>query len=393
MTFVDIIYSGWVNAPNGASTFVRGLGEACEDFGRQGIWLSVFSKDIFFPRTFDDKEGVERRGRRKRFLVSLVRHSLLSTWLLIRRLFLHHARFIVGKYMESGKPVPDIVYFHELLTCYYYLKNRKDTHSKVYLTLHSDGDLWGMTTLLFPRFGSRVFSAFRHRVEHTVLSQADAIGFVADTPRQHFCQLYSFPRERTFFVYNGIPDIPAPQRRENGGDGKIKLVCVGTLCERKNQAGILKALSTLPYEVQRKYHLTLVGDGEERESLEELAKGLETEVVFTGSTTRVDEYLKQADCFILFSQNEGLPISIIEAMRSGLPVISTTVAGIPELVDDGLNGYLVSPDAEELSKRLRKIVEERPDLQQMGQESRRLFEQNFTREQMILNYCKVLQDK
>lgn len=391
MKTVDIVYSGWVNAPNGASTFVRGMRDAREEFARQGIRLSVFSKDIFFPRTFDDKEGIAGHGRKKRFLASLVRHSALGTWLLMWRLFLHHAKFIVDKYLESDRPVPDIVYFHELFTCYYYLRRRKDRLSKVYLTLHNDGDLWRMTTLLFPKFGGCIFSAFRRKVERSVLSLVDAIGFVADTPRRLFCQQYPFPPERTFFVYNGIPDIPMPNRKTS--EGQIKLVCVGTLCKRKNQAGILKSLSMLPSETQRQYHLTLVGDGEERKTLEELVKGLETEVVFTGSTSRVAECLRQADCFILFSLNEGLPISIIEAMRSGLPVISTTVAGIPELVEEGVNGYLVPPDAEALCRLLQKIAEERPGLRQMGEESRRLFEQKFTREQMIFSYSKVLQDK
>ena len=125
-----------------------------------------------------------------------------------------------------------------------------------------------------------------------------------------------------------------------------------------------------------------------RQQLEDYAQQLSTKVNFIGNTKNVDKYLIQADCFILFSKNEGLPISIIEAMRAGLPIISTKIAGIPELVEDGKNGYLVEPNTEELANLLLKILKEYPDLEQMGKKSRKLFEQKFTKEKMLHIYCK-----
>lgn len=390
MLTVDIVYSGWMLAPNGASTFVREMNKAHDNFARHGVELSVFSKDLFFPRSFDDKVDLKKQAKKKQLLTLIARHSIIGTWLLLRRLFLFHAKFIVGKYISLSEHTPDIIYFHELFTCYYYLRYRQNKKSKIYLTLHGDGDLWKMTFILFPKFGKQIFATFRHQVEKTVLSQVDAIGFVADMPRRYFCQLYSFSLERTFFVYNGIPDTSERAfTAERSNDGIISMVCVGTLCERKNQMGILKALSLLSPELQQQYRLTLVGDGEERKSLEEQAATLKTEITFVGNTNHVERYLCQADCFILFSQSEGLPISIIEAMRCGLPIISTMVAGIPELVNIGVNGYLVKPDIEELHKLFQKIAENHPDLQRMGQESRHIFEQKFMKEQMISNYCKV----
>ena len=124
--------------------------------------------------------------------------------------------------------------------------------------------------------------------------------------------------------------------------------------------------------------------------LEQYSQQLLVEVRFIGSSNIVDEYLHSADCFILFSKNEGLPIAIIEAMREGLPIISTSIAGIPELINDGENGYLIELDELKLSNLLLKIAVERPNLRHMGEASRKLFNEKFTKEQMILSYSKIM---
>lgn len=396
MKTVDIIYAGWVNAPNGASTFVKELKKAEEIFRLNGIKLSVFSKDKFYPRSFENSRSIQKKGLFKSKLLSLIRHSYIGTTFLLYILYLRHAKFIVRKYLNRREKESDIVYFQELFTCYYYIKYRKKSNSKIYLTLHNDGDVWSMLYLQFPMMKSFLFKKFKEDLTNTVLSNVNKIGFVANTPRSYFCKLHSFPEERTFYVYNGIPDnniINQRNLKSSKGEGNIHLICVGTLCERKNQIGILKSLALLPVEKQQRFTLTLVGDGEMRQQLEEYAQQLSSKINFIGNTKNVDNYLIQADCFILFSKNEGLPISIIEAMRAGLPIISTKIAGIPELVEDGKNGYLVEPNTEELANLLLKILKEYPDLKQMGKKSRKLFEQKFTKEKMLHTYCKEFRIK
>ena len=87
------------------------------------------------------------------------------------------------------------------------------------------------------------------------------------------------------------------------------------------------------------------------------------------------------------SKNEGLPISIIEAMRAGLPVISTKISGIPELVDK-TNGILVNPDTEELKIVFNNIF--RYNWSEMGHCSLVSFENEFTFEMMEKEYCDML---
>lgn len=97
-----------------------------------------------------------------------------------------------------------------------------------------------------------------------------------------------------------------------------------------------------------------------------------------GNSNQVNDYLTNSDAFILFSKDEGLPISIIEAMRCGLPIISTRIAGIPEMIVEGISGYLVDVDEQQLSELFEKILIDRPDFVKMGEKSRIIYEEKFS---------------
>ena len=87
------------------------------------------------------------------------------------------------------------------------------------------------------------------------------------------------------------------------------------------------------------------------------------------------------------SSNEGLPISILEAMRVGMPIIGTNVAGIPECIENGYNGFLLEPDEKQLSSLLKKLPEY--DWERMGKNSRDKFEREFTFDRMMKEFCDM----
>lgn len=129
-----------------------------------------------------------------------------------------------------------------------------------------------------------------------------------------------------------------------------RLVCVGRLCEEKAQILLVKALGSLAKE-GRKFELVLVGDGEHRQLIEEAISDLKltNSITITGWATanEVRRQILDARALILPSFAEGLPIVIIEAMLLGRPVLSTYVAGIPELVVNGETGWLFPAGSEE----------------------------------------------
>ena len=135
------------------------------------------------------------------------------------------------------------------------------------------------------------------------------------------------------------------ERRAGGAD----FVCVGRLCEQKGQLTLIEAAGRLA-KTGRAFRLDLVGDGDMRLEIEAAIAehSLEDHVRLLGwqAPAEVRAALEGARCFVLPSFAEGLPVSIMEAFTLGVPVISTYVAGIPELVRDGENGWLV-PAADE----------------------------------------------
>lgn len=149
------------------------------------------------------------------------------------------------------------------------------------------------------------------------------------------------------------------------------LVCVGRLCEQKGQILLLQAIKALAAE-GFELALTLVGDGELRSQIEELIReyGLEKQVKITGwaSGTQVQKYIVNARALILPSFAEGLPVVLMEAFALHRPVVTTYVAGIPELVQSDVNGWLVpAGSVEELTSAIREVLQMPPDdLNRMG---------------------------
>jgi colanic acid/amylovoran biosynthesis glycosyltransferase len=138
------------------------------------------------------------------------------------------------------------------------------------------------------------------------------------------------------------------------------LVCVGRLCEQKGQVLLVEAVRRL-VEAGVDCRLTLVGDGELRGTIEALIRqhNLQNHIILTGNATgdEVQKQILNARAFVLPSFGEGLPVAIMEALALGRPVISTYIAGIPELVKPGENGWLVPAGSiEDLVAAMRQVL-------------------------------------
>ena len=181
---------------------------------------------------------------------------------------------------------------------------------------------------------------------------ADARFFVAVSHfNRHFLSRFGGDRATpVHLVRYGIDPAAFPFRpRAIPEYGLVKTLCVASLREYKGHADLFRAVAKPGRNVGR-IHLDLVGDGELRRDLERLATqlGIAHRVRFWGSRTedQVLAHYDAADLFVLAStiahngDTEGLPNVLIEALACGIPTISTTVTGIPELIQDGLTGRL-----------------------------------------------------
>lgn len=151
-------------------------------------------------------------------------------------------------------------------------------------------------------------------------------------------------------IPNGIPTSeyahPRVSRREwraKAGfrDNDVLFVCVARLDEQKNHALLLNAFAEGP-AADPNAHLVLVGEGKLRDRLEEQARalGVATKTHFMGLRTDIPETLGAMDVFVLSSDWEGNPLSVMEAMAASLPIVSTAVGGVPALVSNGKEGLL-----------------------------------------------------
>jgi colanic acid/amylovoran biosynthesis glycosyltransferase len=151
----------------------------------------------------------------------------------------------------------------------------------------------------------------------------------------------------------------------------VQLVCVGRLCEQKGQLLLLRAVHRLREQGQR-VQLVLAGDGEMRPQVEALIAelGLGDQVRITGwiGGDVVRKEILDARALVLPSFAEGLPVVLMEAMALGRPVISTYIAGIPELVHDGVNGWLIpAGDIQALADAMREVLQhDDADLARIG---------------------------
>ena len=171
------------------------------------------------------------------------------------------------------------------------------------------------------------------------------------------CMLWSDPAHwpKLRIVHCGV----VPELYESGparGEGPVRLLFVGRLAAVKGLRVLLDALARLRGPA---VELTIVGDGPDRPDLERLAAPLGEAVRFTGylSQAEVAEAMAATDIFVLPSFAEGVPVVLMEAMAAGKPVIATQVAGVGELVEDGVSGRIVPPgDAEALARAIEGLA-------------------------------------
>lgn len=159
--------------------------------------------------------------------------------------------------------------------------------------------------------------------------------------------------DRTVLIRNAVDTslepAPAPERTV------VEIVSVGRLAPPKDFETLLRAVATLSPGGVR---LSLLGDGPLRPSFERLAVELGlANVVFAGEVDNVRPRVDAADVFVLSSLSEGMPMSVLEAMAAGRPVVASSVGGVPEAVVDGVTGLLVAPaDPEALAGALEHLV-------------------------------------
>jgi glycosyltransferase involved in cell wall biosynthesis len=242
----------------------------------------------------------------------------------------------------------------------------------------------------FGRAGSQLFRL----IEAALARATNVLVAVSPQVRDELVRLRVAPRERFTVVRLGIELEPRVRSREPRNEvrrrigiapGTFVVGWFGRMTAVKRCYDLVDALAHLR-ERGVAAALLLVGDGVDRERVEERAHelGVATSCFFVGYQEDVARWYAACDAFALASANEGTPVVVIEALAAGLPVVSTRVGGVADVLSDGVDGFLVEPgDMHALAARLEQLARE-PELRaRMGETGRRRALRRYAVERLV----------
>jgi glycosyltransferase involved in cell wall biosynthesis len=297
-------------------------------------------------------------------LIQIIWHNRSSLDFLTKGLFLFPKAVHAAKLMK----LEGIEHIHAHYATHPALKAwiiHKLTGISYSVTIHSH-DIYDCHAMLAPKLREAVFLA--PISEYNIRYLINLLG--------------EWVREKCHVVHCGIdPSRYLPKPRLTESD-VFQILQIGTLHWKKAQVHLIQAAASLR-DRGVPFQLSIIGEGEERQNIEAeiLKHNLNGHVKLLGAKTQeeVAHLLPDAECYIQSSISEGIPVAIMEAMACELPVVSTNITGIPELVLDGKTGVLVAPsDTEGMAEALDFLYKNPAIRHEMGKQGRNWVLQEFT---------------
>lgn len=181
--------------------------------------------------------------------------------------------------------------------------------------------------------------------------------------------------------------------KRNEAANEFRMIMISRLEPVKNIEGVLNVFSRIKNDIEMNVKLIIAGSGQSETLLNQKVKdlGLENEVEFLGFINDPYPYLANADLYILNSHSEGFSNSLVEAMYSKTPSLSTAVGAAPEIIEDGVNGFLTpANDEEALYQKLKSILGmSKERLSEIGLSGHEKIVQNFSLENHITELMKI----
>lgn len=266
--------------------------------------------------------------------------------------------------------------------------------------------LYRRPPILFTEHG-RSYPDFPRRkrmiANRLLLQRRDRVIGVGEAVRQALIHNEGIPAKRVEVVYNGIdvaafangkPNRAAVRAELGLGADDFVLLLVARLDPIKDLATAVRTAGRVARQFPRA-RLVLVGEGPERAPVEALIRdqGLGEHVRLLGLRHDVARLLPAADVFLLTSISEGIPVTVLEALAAGVPVVATDVGGLPEIIVDGQNGFLApARDDAALAERVVRLAKDVNLRAQLAEKGRREAEARFTEAQMHAGYEQLYRE-
>ena len=260
--------------------------------------------------------------------------------------------------------------------------------------------LAGTRGIIYTEHGRHFPATRRKTVANSLLSALRVHTVpVSRALRDNLIAYERFRPHKMTVIHNGVPDPLRPDdetirkiRSEMGaGRDNILLGTMGRLMEVKDHIGLIRAMPAL-LATHPQARLAILGRGVLHDFLQREIRhlGLEKTVVLAGERIDVAPYLHAFDVFVLSSKSEGLPLCLLESLAAEKPAVAMKVGGVAEVMDDGVEGFLVEPaNYQQFVQRLRWLID-RPDVREaMGKRGRQKYLCHFTIERMVARYSAL----
>ena len=336
----------FISFTSGRDGATRVMSLLMNEYAKQGCDVTFVVRDIFQQIELDKNVNVIQLGKNSRFS---------------KRYFIKWLR----NYVKIEKP--DVVVSFLLMPNIITLLATRGIETRVVISERNDPTAYKISYKIL----SKIFYRF-----------TDAMVF--QTERAQNCYSKTLQSKGTI--------IRNPVAVQNYAvDSVMKFVSAGRLEPQKNQKMLIKAFSSF-HKTHPQHVLYIYGEGSLRSELESLIGqlGMQDSIFLPGNVTEIHDKIKDAECFILPSNFEGLSNALLEAMMMGLPCISTCCSGSDEIIENGVNGLLVELDnaveMEQAMKRVADSIEFRRSLANNAFESAK----NYSVESIIDQWKKVI---
>lgn len=262
-----------------------------------------------------------------------------------------------------SKEKPDVIHTHRYVMQYSIPAAilsgvKKRVHTVHNIAQKENTPLARKINKLFYKFANVIPVAISNEIKKTIIEE------------------YKIMNDKIPVIINGIDLEKCILKDSYTLNNAIQILHIGRFSEQKNHVGLINAFAKYVKEYPNAV-LNLIGDGEKRTQIESLVKSLQIEknVVFRGLQDNVYEYLKNADIFVLPSLYEGVPMTLLEAMGSGLPIIATDVGGVSDILTNNEEALLIAVDDGAIENALFRFSEDEALREKCGKNARLRSEQ------------------
>lgn len=182
---------------------------------------------------------------------------------------------------------------------------------------------------------------------------------LSDIIQDSIVEEYKLNKDKVPVAFNGVPLEKCVIKKSYSLGKTVDVLHVGRFSEQKNHVALVEAAIKV-HSIKNNVRFLLVGDGPLKNDISQLIKekGADGFIIECGKTDNVFQYMQSADIFCLPSKYEGIPMTLIEAMGSGLPIVASRVGGIPDMITDGKEGLLCTPDADDIAIKIEQMIED-----------------------------------